>query len=106
MVAMKKLHHLIFSLVCLVLFFEYRAYHNLQKSSLLLQIYNLNFSAVDLAHSSKDEDSSFATLFRPDDHVINLPSIPTDCSRILLVPTELSAVSQKPMDRFCRMRTL
>jgi hypothetical protein len=92
---MKKLHQLIFSLVCLVFFFGYRAYPDLQKS------YKLNFSTgqLALAPTAIDEgDSSFATLFRPDDHVISVPSIPIDCSRILLVPTELSAVSQKSVE--------
>jgi hypothetical protein len=97
-VIVKRLHQLIFSLVCLVLFVEYRAYNDLLQSSLLIQIYELNFSAGDLAHTAIDEDSSFSTLFRPDDHLISVPSIPIDCSRILLMPTELSAVSQKSLE--------
>ena len=97
-VIMKTLRHLVFPLVCLVLFFGYRSYHDLQKSSLLQQIYNLNFSAGDLSPAVKDEDSSFATLFRLDDHLISVPKIPIDCSRILLVPTELSAVSQNSVE--------
>jgi hypothetical protein len=93
---LKRLQKLIFSLICLVLLVDYRAYYDLVESSLLLlQISNLDFSVVDLAHTAIDGDTSFSTLFRPDDHAIIVPSIPIDCSRVLLVPTELSAVSRK-----------
>jgi hypothetical protein len=74
-----------------LLFFEYQAYHHLLDSSLSYR--------VDPALAAVDGDSSsFSTLFRPDDHAISVPSIPIDCSRVLLVPTELSAVSRMSME--------
>jgi hypothetical protein len=89
---LKRLHELLFPAIGLLLLVEYQLYSHLPvlESSLL--------SAVDPALASKYEDSSsFSTLFRPDDHAISVPSIPIDCSRILLLPTELSAVSRKSM---------
>jgi hypothetical protein len=88
----KRLHQLFVSAICLLLLVQYHAYYNL--SSLPIFSKNLVVSAA----KSKlpvaiEEDASFTTFFRPDDHVIRIPSITTDCSRLLVVMTELNAVS-------------
>jgi hypothetical protein len=83
---------LICAAICLALL-VYRAWHDVNPSS--LQRYFDFSSSVDhkLAFAG-DDDASFTTLFSPDDHVISVPSIPIDCSRLLVVMTELSAVSR------------
>jgi hypothetical protein len=81
--------------ICLLLLVEYYAYYNLE-SSLLLFSKNLAVSVVKskIPVADAEEESSFTTFFRKDDHVISVPSIPRDCSRVLVVMTELNAVSR------------
>jgi hypothetical protein len=103
MVLLKRLQQLTLSAICVLLVVEYRIYRDLE-SSLFLGSFNSDFSAADHGIAAIDgEDSSFSTLFPPDDHVIRVPSIPIDCSRVLLIPTELSAVSRKLIDRKSRV---
>jgi hypothetical protein len=78
--------------ICLLLLVQYHAYHNLEhlEPSLTLFGKNLVVSAANFKFpvAILEEDASFATFFRRDDHVISIPSIPIDCSRLLVVMTE------------------
>jgi hypothetical protein len=82
------------SAICLLLLVQFHTYYNLESS---LPPFNKNL-AVSVLNSelpiAVEEDASFTTFFRQDDHVISVPSIPIDCSRILVVMTELNAVSR------------
>jgi hypothetical protein len=90
----KRLQPFFVSAICLLLLLQYYAYYNLESS---LPLFSKNL-AVSVLNSelpvAVEGDASFTTFFRQDDHVISLPSIPIDCSRILVVMTELNAVSR------------
>jgi hypothetical protein len=93
-VTKRLLQHFFVSAICLQLLVQYYAYRNLESS--------LPLFSKDLAASTAnsklpvavEEDASFTTFFRQDDHLISVPSIPIDCSRTLVVMTELNAVSR------------
>lgn len=78
--------------ICLALILK-RAWFD-EGSSSLQKYFDFSSSADTRIAIAGEDDASFTTLFRPDDHVISVPSIPVDCSRLLVVMTELNAVSQ------------
>lgn len=102
MVMLKRLQQLIVSMICLLLLLQYIAYYKLE-SALSHLSENLTVFAVDpKLPVAVEEDASFTTFFRQDDNVISVPSIPIDCSRLLVVMTELNAVSKvESIDRRC-----
>jgi hypothetical protein len=93
-IVFKSLQQLFVSAVCLLLLVQYHAYYNFESflpsfgKNLVASVVNSKLPVV------IEEDASFTTFFRPDDHVISVPSIPIDCSRLLVVMTELNAVSR------------
>jgi hypothetical protein len=91
--ASKRLLRFFVAAICLLLLVEYYAYYNLE-SSFLLFSKNLAVSVVKSEIPVAIEESSFTTFYRQDDHAISIPSIPIDCSRLLVVMTELNAVSR------------
>jgi hypothetical protein len=86
----KRLQQLFVLVICLLLLVLYHAYYNFDSSfqNLFVSVANSKLLVV------IEEDASFTTFFRPDDHVISVPSIPIDCSRVFVVMTELNAVSR------------
>jgi hypothetical protein len=93
-IELKKLQKLIVSAICFLLLFKYLAYCKLEPHLLLLSKHVTVFAADPKLPVAIEEDASFTTFFRRDDHVITVPSIPIDCSRLLVVMTELNAVSR------------
>jgi hypothetical protein len=92
---LKRLQQLIVSATSLLLLIQYLAYYNLKSPLPHLLSENLSVFATDSKLPvAVEEDASFTTFFRQDDNGISVPSIPIDCSRLLVVMTELNAVSR------------
>jgi hypothetical protein len=90
----RQIQQLIVAAICSLLYLQLLIYYNFQSQlSLGSKSISAYFAVDPKLPVAVEEDASFTTFFRRDDNIISVPSIPIDCSRLLVVMTELNAVS-------------